>query len=251
MSNISILCPTRNRPNNIQALVYSAQETASEFQELEFVFYIDDDDIVSEEKIKELNLPNIKYIIGDRVVLSQMWNECYNKASADVFMHCGDDILFKSKNWDIEILNAFDLYEDKIVLVYGNDLAHGRGLSTHGFFHREWVEAVGYFCPPYFSSDWNDVWLYRMGESIKRLHYLPEVVTEHLHPTVARPGTENRLFKGPNCSFEDFNGKAEWDSTHQERVDRGKKDKVGKLFKSPEMTQKRKSDIDKLLHKMK
>lgn len=229
MSKISILCPTRNRPEGINSLVTSAKETAHEFSDLEFVFYIDEDDKVSIPAIEQLNLNNIKYVVGSRIVLSQMWNECYYISSGDILMHCGDDILFRSENWDKEIKNAFDKYDDKIVLVYGNDLAHGRNLSTHGFFHRKWVEAVGYFCPPYFSSDWNDVWLFELGRNLGRLHYLPNVITEHMHPSL---------------------GKGVFDDNHKERMERGSKDDVTGMYNSIEMVTKRREDIMKLQKKI-
>ena len=42
--NISILCPTRARPEFLYELIYSALETAADPKKLEFIFYTDNDD---------------------------------------------------------------------------------------------------------------------------------------------------------------------------------------------------------------
>jgi hypothetical protein len=239
---ISVLCPTRKRPNNMQSLVSSAMKTAESINNIEFVFYIDRDDGMSQKKIEELyreqtaaavsgkDFPKIKHVVGERIILSQMWNECLKVSSGSIFMHCGDDILFRSDNWDSLVIDAFDEYDDKIVLVYGNDGLQNEGLSTHGFVHRKWVDAVGYICPPYFSCDWNDRWLFDVAKHLRRTKWIPEVFTEHLHPD---------------------SGKSELDETHRERIDRGKRDNVSSLYHGAEMHIKRTEDIQKLHEEIK
>lgn len=209
---ISLLCPTRGRPQSMRRLVASVDETAA--GPVEIVFYLDEDDHESIAMAKELldaRGGGIVPIAGPRIVLSQMWNECYRHAGADVLMHAGDDIVFKTTRWDDLVIEAFEQHPDRIALVHGNDLLQGPNLATHGFLHRRWVEAVGYFVPPYFSSDWNDTWLTEVADAIGRRVYLPNLVTEHLHPLA---------------------GKATWDVTHQERLDRGARDDVAALYAS-------------------
>lgn len=202
---ISILCPTRGRPDSIRRLVTSATDTAT--GPVEFIFYVDDDDPVSAEVAAELGTA----VVGPRIVLSQMWNRCYEQASGDVLMHCGDDIVFRTVGWDRLVLDAFERYSDRIALVHGRDGIHDAGLATHGFLHRRWVEAVGYFVPPYFSSDYNDTWNTEVADRLGRRIYLPDVYTEHMH-------------------F--INGKAEVDATHQERLDRHQQDNPAALYET-------------------
>jgi len=239
---ISVLCPTRKRPHNMQTLVSSAMETANSVKNLEFVFYIDNDDDLSQKKIEEFyqeqtaavasgkDFPKIKHVVGDRIVLSEMWNKCLEASSGNIFIHCGDDIIFRSQDWDKLVIEAFDQYEDKVVLVYGNDGHHNEGLSTHGFVHRKWVDIIGYLCPPYFSSDWNDRWLFDVAIELKRTKWLPDVFTEHMHPD---------------------SGKAELDETHRDRIERGKRDGVAQLYNAIEMQIKRTEDVQKLHQEIK
>ena len=217
---ISILCPTRNRPENVRRLVSSAHATMD--SPVEFVFR-EDDDACGSVPADIMSLASVTVLCDSRTVLSSLWNECAEAATGDIMMHCGDDIVFQSKNWDTIISNEFQKHSDGILLAYGNDLLHGEKLSTHGFIHRNWVSAVGYFTAPYFSCDYGDTWLFDVAGLIGRRAYLPEVITEHMHPSV---------------------GKAEWDLNHQERVARGAHDNVEQVYrdKLPE----RKHDAEKL-----
>ena len=107
--------------------------------------------------------------------------------------------------------------------MYGRDGIQDQKLGTHGFLHRNWVETVGYFVPPYFASDYNDLWLTDIAKRIKRARFLPEVFTEHMHPSV---------------------GKSELDVNHQERLRRHHRENVDLVYKS--LKAKRKDDAKKL-----
>lgn len=189
----------------------SIVDTADDIDNIELIFYIDTDDTESIETYKTLH-SNVKAVIDDRGNgnLSIMWNRCYEISNADIVMHCGDDIRFRTPGWDTKILSKFDEFDDKIVLVYGNDGVRKDDLATHGFLHKNWIKTVGYFLPPYFASDMNDYWLTTVARNINRLEKI-DIYTEHLHPAV---------------------GKNELDITHQERIDRGNRDNVRELYKN-------------------
>jgi hypothetical protein len=217
---ISILVPSRGRARQFTDMVRSVGTTATHSRRVEIVSYHDSDD-------PELDLyPNFALypfydhepIIGPQIVLSQMWNECYQRSHGEIFMHCGDDVIFRTPGWDQIVRNTFREYPDKIVLVHGDDVSPNTdALATHGFLHRRWVEQVGYFVPPLFSSDWNDVWLTEVADMIGRRVKVP-IVTEHMH----------YLF-----------GKAEYDITYRQREERGVRDDVNRLYKRTEKDRKR------------
>lgn len=207
---ISLLCPTRGRPYGMRRLVETCDRTAA--GPVEIVFYLDADDeagIAAGQALAAARGGDIVLLVGPRILLSSTWNRCAEVAKAPVMMHCGDDIAFRSPRWDDHVLDAFDAFGDRIAFVHGDDRLQGARLGTHGFLHRAWVDVVGYFVPPYFSSDFNDTWLTEVADAIGRRVYLPEVVTEHLHPLA---------------------GKADWDVTHRERLERGQRDEVGRRY---------------------
>ncbi len=201
---ISVCCPTRGRPDNMRRLAGSIRATA--LGQVEVVFYIDLDDGPSVATAVELNA---RHVIGERIVLSDMWNACATAAAGEILMQCGDDIVFRTPGWDAEVTAAFDQHPDHIALVHGDDGIHGQALGTHGFVHRAWVDAVGYFLPPGFSCDMSDVWLNEVADALGRRVYLPKVLTEHMHPIV---------------------GKGVLDQTHRDRLAAGRRDGVHALY---------------------
>ena len=219
---ISILCPTRGRPDFMERLVQSAWDTSSS-SNLECIFYLDDDDEPSLEK--SFQIVECETVIGPRINLSQAWNKAYEKASGEIFFHAGDDLIFKTQNWDEMVRLQYRESKDKILFVGGQDGFHApeKNFLTHGFLHRNWVETVGYFVPPYFSSDFNDTWLNELADMIGRKIYMKDLLIEHMHPLA---------------------GKHFWDRTHQERLERHRKDKPQDLY--AEKAEERRKDAEKL-----
>lgn len=228
---ISVLIPSRGRPEWFTRMYRTLVETVTYPRQVEVVAYLDEDDPTRSDypDAAGIHIPaetsvQIVYINGPRCLLSEAWNACVPWANGEIFMHCGDDLTFDTPGWDMEVRQAFDETPDKILFAYGNDLGpHGETFGTHGFVHQRWIETVGYFLPPLFSSDWNDVWLNEVAKMIGRHRFLPSVVNEHHHYTF---------------------GKAERDQTHAEREERGIADDVVDLYKRTQ--QERENDAAKL-----
>jgi glycosyltransferase involved in cell wall biosynthesis len=221
---ISLLLPSRGRPDNVRRLVESVRETASQPNNVEIVVAIDDDD---PELMRYLH-PGLYSVQSqvfstERTTLSEYWNLAYKKASGDILGHMGDDIVMKTPGWDTIVTEAFDQYPDKIVLVYGDDgdPTHAN-FGTHSFVSRRWVETLGYMCPPYFSSDYNDTWLNELADGVGRKHRVP-ILTEHMHFAL---------------------GKGTLDLTHAQRLVRHWEDDVTGLYESK--ADERARDIEKL-----
>lgn len=213
--NISILAPTRNRPAFVSQMIKSCISKAKHPDTIEFVFYLDSDDLRSEAAIedvsKELKIEDKIIIIrGERIVLSEMWNICWRNANAEIFMHGSDDIRFRTQDWDQIVLDTFEQYPDKIILLHGDDGYAPKDFGTHSFIHKNWTDTVGTFVPEYFSSDYNDTWLNDVADIIKRNKRIA-IYTEHLHPVV---------------------GKYFWDQNHQDRKARGERDNVKEIYES-------------------
>ena len=219
---ISILCPTRGRPEFMMRMFKSAahmSHTASDRVPcFEVIFYIDEDDQPSIDLWEN----NLQYrgcgaVVGPRINLSMAWNLCFDASHGQILFHGGDDLIFRTEDWDEYVKLQFRLSKDKILFVGGQDGFHApeKNFLTHGFLHRNWVETVGYFVPPYFSSDFNDTWLNEVADMIGRKIYLKDLLIEHMHPLA---------------------GKHFWDRTHQERLERHRLDKPQNIYaeKAPE-----------------
>lgn len=220
---ISILVPTRGRPESMTRLCEAAHSLAKNPEQIEIVFYIDSDDTLSLERMKLLSSKTIKAIIGPRIALSEAWNVLSRESQGEICMQCGDDAVFRTAHWDLMVLNAFEACPDKILFVYGKDGIQNEKMGTLGFLHRNWIKTVGYFMPQYFYSDGTDLWLTDMGKRLKRAKYIPEMYIEHLHPAA---------------------GKAELDQTHIERLAKLKQESTLKVYNALKF--KRKDDVKKL-----
>lgn len=218
---ISVLFPSRGRPRNIIRMVESARKTALYPEKIEFSIYLDDDDAHSIAEARTLGIEHIT--VGPRITLSKMWNKAHEVAKGPIYMHGGDDIVFKTERWDDYVECAFETSRDKILLVHGRDGHWEEAFGTHCFLHENWVNTLGYFVPPYFSCDYNDTWLNEVANEIGRRRFIGEIFTDHLHPAF---------------------GKGEWDKTHEERLKRGKDDNVEALYE--QLAPQRRNDAAKL-----
>lgn len=208
---ISLLLPTRGRRNELERFHQSAFYTAANPMDIEVICYVDNDD----HSYDGLELRQTDFVRGERIVLSEMWNKCFEASSGDIIGHMGDDIIFRTIGWDKMVVDAMSKYPDNIAFVYGRDGLSSEDFGTHGFVHRKWVEVSGFFVPPYFSSDYNDTWLNDVAKAIGRHVFIPQMYTEHMHWT---------------------NGKGLKDQTHLDRIARHRADRVELIYqqKQPE-----------------
>lgn len=176
METISVVVPTRNRPEWIRRLWQSAKDTASDMPE--FCTYIDDDDKLSVPVCKELG---IKYKQGPQKVYTQNYNEAASLATGSILFDVADDFIFRELHWDYKVINEFTKVDDKLILVHGFDGTEGSENATHFFVHKHWVNTLGYLFPPYFRWANADVWMTKVAKAIGRQVYIPTMLVEHMH----------------------------------------------------------------------
>lgn len=215
---ISLLVPSRQRPEGVKRLLRSIETTV--WGEWEMIVRLDDDDETVDNYPTH---PSITYLSQPRSLMANNWNDAAEHSHGDILWHGSDDMVMRTIGWDQIVRDAFP--PDHIALVHGHDLSpNGDWLATAGFIHRVWYDTLGFITAPYFSSDYCDSWLVDVSQALERRIYVP-IITEHHHPA---------------------HGKAEWDLSHLERLERHKADDVDALYRSPEMVQKRTDDAAKL-----
>ena len=185
---ISILCPTRNRTAGLSRMWQSALDTADNPDCLELVIYVDHDDEAT-HKFLECNLPEALVIISNPdkpEIYSNLHNICCNGCTHDILMGCADDVVFRTNGWDTAVIEEFNKLDDKIGFVYPNDGHHGENLGTHGFFHKNWFNTLGYISPPIFNVDYSDNYVMNVAKGVERCIYLPKILIEHMHWTFGK-----------------------------------------------------------------
>jgi hypothetical protein len=183
---ISFCCPSRGRPELAKRLIDTATETQK--GNTEFLFYLNDDDTRLEE-YKDL-LDEKHYTVGPNQSTCYSWNLMCEKASNDIVMLMGDDVQVQTQNWDQIILDQFDKFKDKILMVVPSDgRAKGnKNLSkkitlwpdeplpaAHFAVHKNWTNTLGYLAPAFFWHWHVDSYTQKVARKLNRCLYLPTV----------------------------------------------------------------------------
>ncbi len=190
MVKLSILLPTRNRPINIERFTRSVFSTATCPENVEILWYVDEDDHVSLPKLEELKqkFHNLHWVVGPRIPLGQTVNRLYPIARSDVWGLFGDDVVLETAGWDWLILNHFDSCTDKITLAFPRDFINNERFACHMFLHRRFVETLGYLTNPIYSARFLDTNngeimqnIAKATEDPSRFKYFGEIQARHLH----------------------------------------------------------------------
>lgn len=193
MSEMTILVPSRGRPNNIKRLIDACAETMTEDTRI-LVLVDDDDPHLAEYQA----IPGIDMQVGPRLRIGGTLNAVAPVEAQQTFAigFFGDDHLPRTKGWDSRFLAT--LKEAKVGIAWGNDLYHGENLPTAVVMTSNIVTTLGYFVMPGGVHLFLDNFWLAIGKGLESAHYLDDVVIEHLHP---------------------FFGKADHDTTYTEAND--------------------------------
>lgn len=176
---ISILCPSRGRPEIFRRMVDSALNMGTGLSEI--LIYLDEDD--QRRSAYPLTLVD-DIIIGPSQRLGKIWNQLARFAKGDLLMMANDDLVFLTKDWDrhiIEIINASQ-FDDDIFVAWANDGApNPTDRCTFPIVSCRWLELLGYLAPECFHFLYHDTWVGDIGKCLGRTLPIPNVVIEHRH----------------------------------------------------------------------
>lgn len=184
MADLVVVVPSRGRPHAVADLVAAFSETCT--AETILMFALDGDDPQISRYRSE-----IESTVGDPFVTFEIQDSgsmvsALNQAAScclgiGVIAFMGDDHRPRSKGWDTAYLEALAA---KPGLVYGNDLVQGASLPTQVAMSADLVRALGHMAPPTLTHLYVDNYWLALGRAADCITYLPEVVVEHLHPSV-------------------------------------------------------------------
>lgn len=212
---ISVLLPTRKRPNQLEHMIKSLKEVSCKFPEI--CIYVDNDDRAMIDKLNYfVDNYGVVCSIGPRLIFTDYWNKCYEKATGDILMMAADDIVFRTSGWDVMVEEEFAKYDDKIIAVCGHDTYIGVCIPSHPILHRRWVETVGYFSPPGFAHGACDYWIDDVSKFIQRQRFLP-FITEHMHHLAGKSAIDE-TYKDSLKRYEKDNLHEQYNSRFLERL---------------------------------
>jgi hypothetical protein len=185
---IAILVPSRERMNRRLTLLTSIITSVSDINNVNIYFGVDKDDPTRDLIYKVSKaIPCVRIVDidnnGEFIGLGKMWNICVNNCNEEIISMIGDDMVFKTPNWDLEVIKEFseDCPEDKIKAIHCNDDCHGAKLAVNLFCHRKYAEVMGQFMREEFKINWVDQWLHQVFNAFGRLKYRGDIMIEHRH----------------------------------------------------------------------
>lgn len=191
---LSLVVPTRGRPQELRHFLDSVASTAYRLDRLEVVLVVDDDDPASRE-VRHRRL-HLRHAVGPPGRTMGALNTAgYEQSVGGYVMLLNDDVVVRTRGWDETVLDCFRRFPDPIALVHVNDVLTKDYLCTFPLVSRTFCELAGGICPTAYrryriDDHIEDVFnlLAAMGE--RRTVYLPDVVFEHMntveHPTAGR-----------------------------------------------------------------
>lgn len=183
---ISFCCPSRGRPELAKRLIDTATETQK--YKTEFLFYLNNDDPTLEQYRDLIDEKN--YSIGPNQSTCYSWNLMCEKAQNDIVMLMGDDVQVKTKDWDKLIVDQFDRYDDKILMVVPGDgrtkgskqlgkeikMWEDKPLpAAHFAVHKNWTNTLGFLAPVFFWHWHVDAYTQKVARKLNRCLFLPTV----------------------------------------------------------------------------
>lgn len=161
---ISILCPSRGRPELASNMIKTALATSS--SKIEIKLYLNDDD-PQLDKYKEL-IDEKYYVVGPDQSPAYSWNLLAENARHDILFLVGDDVSFETLGWDNIIVNEFNKYPDKIACIYPPPEGLSKNKNNHFCLHKNWIKVLGYFVPPQFWHWYVDTWTAKIAKQLNR-----------------------------------------------------------------------------------
>jgi hypothetical protein len=162
---LSVLLPSRGRPESCRKAIASARSTAE--GEIEILLYVDSDDP------ERNNYPDP--IIGPPLHSGAAMKHLASLATGNLLMFGSDDITWKTPGWDRIFREKMPAHE--LAVLYYMDM-RGAAKSQNPVFSRKWMEFTGLF-PDLFQHFGPDTWIIDTARRAKQLIRVDEVWIEH------------------------------------------------------------------------
>lgn len=175
--SIAILCPTRGRPQKFKRMVESAHATAKHIT-IHAGFCGNDKEVYD-------SIPGVSEVIYPEYLPTvHKWNDLASKAPAKtkLFMLAADDIIFETPGWDNALLEHYEKLANKVHVYAMQDSRKVDG-TPHPIVTREYIDAMGYFLPPFFLHWYIDSWTVAIAKHNGCFSHLTDMKLTHDKPS--------------------------------------------------------------------
>lgn len=196
--------PTRSRVENCKRLINSWNATNGS---TEVYLRLDNCDPNLSELLN-LNWPDtFEVVVGPREGLRAALNEGFEKyPNKNWYGLLADDLVPATMYWDKLLVERAGKKE----IAYPNDLGGKPKLPTHPVVGGDLVRAVGWFGLPSSAHLYLDTAWRTIGERLRCLHRMPDVVVEHVHPFWNKANEDLIYKENKNRSINDKKNYFSW-----------------------------------------
>jgi hypothetical protein len=182
--DLLVIVPSRGRPAAVAELRKAVRAMSAARTDLIVAFDEDDPAVGGYRALRDATRKDrrVMWAPGPRRSLAGWTNRIAAVYGGRYRALCsmGDDHRPRTDGWDTALLAALDA-TGGTGIAYGDDLLQGSNLPTCPVISADIVAALGWMCLPSLSHFFvDDVWRV-LGEQAGCLHYVPGVITEHLH----------------------------------------------------------------------
>lgn len=189
MTDLTVITPTRGRPQQLARLADAIRDTTG--GRVDLLALVDDDDPYRGAYVQWAAAAGmVQVLVGARGSLVSLTNVgaaiALDRPQPPTWLaSLGDDHLPRTKDWDLILTGEIKRMHGP-GWAYGNDLLQGRALPTAWVQHAATVRALGWMMLPTLGHMYPDNVVFDLGNTTGRLAYAPGVIIEHLHPAAGK-----------------------------------------------------------------
>lgn len=181
MSDLTVIVPSRGRPENIDRLTRAFQATCRADTALVVAVDVDDPELSEYQRVCRHHAGAFTLQVGPRLRLVGTLNAAAAGVTSPYVGFMGDDHWPITEGWDAAYIEALDGIAAGGV-VWGNDCIQGATMPTQVALDRRIVDTLGYMVPPVLVHLCADLFWKAIGDALGTSRYLPAVTVQHLHP---------------------------------------------------------------------
>jgi len=182
---LSIIVPTRGRPEQLRCFIESLEATTLEPAGIEIVIVTDHDDETAEQLPKTtLHLKHQR--VPPKLTMGALNRAGYEVAVGDWIFLLNDDVAARTRGWDRRIQGTTRILADGIGLIHVNDGIFGEHLCTFPLVSRKFCDIVGGICRAEYNryridDDIHDIFKLLNDRGYNRVLYLEDILFHHFN----------------------------------------------------------------------
>ncbi|WP_146605807.1 aspartyl/asparaginyl beta-hydroxylase domain-containing protein [Micromonospora craterilacus] len=188
---ISVLCPTRDRPAGLYRLLTSMARTAVDPSRIEILCYVDSDDprlaayrrLAASRRLRRF--ARVVLHVGPPVGVPPAWNTLAELATGGYLAMANDDQLYVDHGWDValdrRVAQVAQDHPDRVACLYFDAGQYPDGGCDFPIVSRDWYATLGYYAPELFQQWQAERWIFDLARRIDRLYPIPGIFVDHLH----------------------------------------------------------------------